>query len=52
LTFVVDFIVEFKSSAGASITLVPFFKPLAKQDIMDAASWYYSKQKGLGKKFT
>ena len=26
--------------------------PLAKQDIIDAASWYNSKQKGLGKKFT
>lgn len=26
--------------------------PLAKLDISDAASWYNSKQKGLGKRFT
>lgn len=26
--------------------------PLAKQDIIDAASWYNSKQKGLGRRFT
>ena len=26
--------------------------PLAKQDISDAAAWYNSKQKGLGKRFT
>jgi plasmid stabilization system protein ParE len=26
--------------------------PLAKQDIKDAARWYNSKQKGLGKRFT
>lgn len=26
--------------------------PLSKQDIADAASWYDSKQKGLGKRFT
>lgn len=26
--------------------------PLAKDDIQQAASWYNSKQKGLGKKFT
>ena len=26
--------------------------PLAKQDISEAANWYKSKQKGLGKRFT
>jgi plasmid stabilization system protein ParE len=26
--------------------------PLAKQDIKEAADWYNSRQKGLGKKFT
>lgn len=26
--------------------------PLAKQDIREAALWYNSKQKGLGKRFT
>ncbi len=26
--------------------------PLAKQDIKEAATWYNSKQKGLGKRFT
>jgi plasmid stabilization system protein ParE len=26
--------------------------PLAKQDIIDAAVWYNSKQNGLGKRFT
>ena len=26
--------------------------PLAKQDISEAANWYNSKQKGLGKRFT
>ena len=26
--------------------------PLAKQDIKQAATWYNSKQKGLGKRFT
>ncbi len=26
--------------------------PLAKQDIAEAAGWYKSKQKGLGKRFT
>jgi len=26
--------------------------PLAKQDIKEAADWYNSKQKGLGKRFT
>lgn len=26
--------------------------PLAKEDIKDAALWYNSKQKGLGKRFT
>lgn len=26
--------------------------PLAKQDISEAAAWYNSKQKGLGKRFT
>ena len=26
--------------------------PLAKQDISQAASWYNSKQNGLGKRFT
>ncbi len=26
--------------------------PLAKQDIKEAADWYNSRQKGLGKRFT
>ena len=26
--------------------------PLAKEDIKEAATWYNSKQKGLGKRFT
>ena len=26
--------------------------PLAKQDVKEAATWYNSKQKGLGKRFT
>ena len=26
--------------------------PLAKKDVKDAATWYNSKQKGLGKRFT
>lgn len=26
--------------------------PIAKQDILEAAEWYNSKQKGLGKRFT
>ncbi len=30
----------------------PVLLPLAKQDIKDAAHWYNSKQKGLGKRFT
>lgn len=30
----------------------PIILPLAKQDIKDAANWYNSNQKGLGKRFT
>lgn len=29
----------------------PILLPLAKQDIAQAAHWYNSKQKGLGKRF-
>lgn len=30
----------------------PIILPLAKQDIREAADWYNTKQKGLGKRFT
>lgn len=30
----------------------PVLLPLAKQDIKEAATWYNSRRKGLGKRFT